>query len=417
MLVKTILNFCHKFNSFIYQNVTLQQDHQNPVIIVKIIARANGKKFCSICQRQCPGYDRLPPRRFQFIPIWGIPVFFQYAVRRVNCPIHGVVAEYLPWAKGKSHLTEVFKIYLSQWAKHLSWYKVAELFHVQWYHVFEAVKSIVEYGLQYRDLTNIKALGIDEIQYRLGHVYLTLVYQLDTHCRRLLYISKDRTTKSLLRFFRYFGTARNAALEVICCDMWKPYLKVIRKKAPQAINLLDRFHIMKKFNEAIDNTRRQEIKQLEHDGQEPLLKHSRWLLLKNKDNQKESELARLKVLLRYNLKSVKSLLLRDAFQKFWSYRTRYWAKKFFDQWLSRVNHSNLVELKKVAKTLQRHEELLFNWFKLNDHYSNSISEGFNNKAKLTIRKAFGFKQFETIEIALYHQLGDLPLPKLTHEFF
>jgi transposase len=154
----------------------------------------------------------------------------------------------------------VFKLFLSYWAKHLSWSTVAELFKVQWYHVFEAVEWVVEYGLKHRCLENIKAIGIDEIQYRTGHVYLTLVYQIDFLCRRLLYVGKDRTAKSLLRFFHLFGQVRTSSLEVVCSDMWKPYLKVIAKKVPQAINILDRFHIMKKFNEAIDNTRRKEKK-------------------------------------------------------------------------------------------------------------------------------------------------------------
>jgi transposase len=418
MLVKTILNYCYKFDSFIYQETKLETDSKgNTSIVVDITSRANGKKLCSKCRRNCSGYDHLKPRLFKFIPIWGIPVFFRYALRRVNCPVHGVVTEYIPWSEGKSQLTNVFKIYLSQWAKYLSWNTVAEIFQVQWYHVFESVEYVVEYGLKNRCLEKIKAIGIDEIQYRIGHVYLTLVYQIDSHCRRLLYVSKGRTAKSLLRFFYHFGKIRTSLLEVVCSDMWKPYLKVIAKKVSQAINILDRFHIMKKFNEAIDNTRRREVKELEADGREQILKNSRWCLLKNKKNQKESQLAKLKELLKYNLKSVKNMLLRDAFQKFWTYSSAYWAKRFFDQWMQRVMSSNLDEMKKVAKMLKRHEELLFNWFKTKERFSNSIAEGFNNKAKLTMRKAYGFKQFRTIEVALYHQLGDLPLPKLNHAFF
>ena len=143
---------------------------------------------------------------------------------------------------------------------------------------------------------------------------------------------------------------------------------------------------MKKFNEAIDNTRRQEIKELAQDGREQILKHSRWCLLKNKSNQKESELAKLKELVKYNLKSIKCVLLRDSFQKFWTYKYSAWAKKFFEQWLDRVQRSNLDEMKKVANTLENHRDLLFNWFKTKVKYSNSIVEGFNNKAKLAISK-------------------------------
>lgn len=283
MSVKTILNHCYKFKSFIYKSVYFTTDYNGiPIIIVDIAPRANGKKLCSKCQSECPGYDRLKSRDYKFVPLWGIPVFFRYARRRVNCSVHGVVAEYIPWADGKSHLTNVFKLFLAHWAKYLSWSTVAEKFKVQWYHVFESVEWVVEYGLKNRCLDKIKAIGIDEIQYRVGHVYLTLVYQIDSHCRRLLYVGKERTAKTLLRFFHVFGKVRTSALAVVCSDMWKPYLKVIAKKVPQAIHILDRFHIMKKFNEAIDNTRRKEKRASEGTELEPILKHSRWCLLKNK---------------------------------------------------------------------------------------------------------------------------------------
>jgi transposase len=113
MLVKTILNRCYKFKSFVYKDVHLITDNKrNLIIIVDIEARANGQKLCRRCQHSSPGYDRLKPRTYKFVPLWGIPVLMRYARRRVTCPIHGVVAEYIPWAEGKSHLTNVFKYFL-----------------------------------------------------------------------------------------------------------------------------------------------------------------------------------------------------------------------------------------------------------------------------------------------------------------
>jgi transposase len=386
-------------------------------IIVEIKARSGGAKLCSNCQKPCPGYDTLSSRDFRFIPIWGIPVFFRYVRRRVKCPEHGIIVEWLPWADGKSPLTHALKIYLAQWARHLSWQTVAEIFKVTWKNVFESVEYVVEYGLKHRCLDGIKAIGVDEIQYRLGHQYLTLVYQIDEGCRRLLYIGKDRTQKTLKKFFDSFGEVRSSALEAVCSDMWKPFLKVIASMAPQAINILDRFHIMKKFNDAIDAIRRKETRQLEKDGYEPILKNSRWLLLKNKKNQTTSQLAKLRQLVRYNLKTVKAYLLREAFQKFWTYTSPYWAEKFLNQWTKRAMYSKIDEMKSVAQMLRRHQPLILNWFRTKKRLSNGIVEGFNNKAKLTMRKSYGFRLYRTTQVALYHQLGELPVPKLTHEFF
>ncbi len=418
MLIKTILNHCYKFKSFVYMRCYFEPNLiGNPKMIVEIRARSNSQKLCSECRAGCPGYDTLPVRDFRFIPVWGIPVFFRYARRRVNCPQHKIIAEWVPWADDKSRLTHALKIYLAQWARYLSWQTVSKIFGVTWSNVFESVQYVVEYGLKHRCLDGIKAIGIDEIQYLTGHKYLTLVYQIDDGCRRLLYLVKDRTEESLMSFFEFFGETRSLALEAVCSDMWKPYLKVVAAMAGNAINILDRFHIMKKFNEAIDKIRRKEARQLQKDGYEPLLKNSRWLLLKNKKNQSTSQLARLRQLVQYNLKTVKAYLLREAFQKFWSYSSPYWAEQFLKQWTRRAMDSKIDEIKKVARMLKTHQPLILNWFKTKKRLSNSIVEGFNNKAKLTMRKSYGFRQFDTLQIALYHQLGALPEPELTHKFF
>ena len=418
MLIKTLLNHCCKFKGFVYTNCYFEKKCIGEAqIIVEIEARSNGQKLCSKCRTPCSGYDTLPARDFRFIPIWGIAVFFRYARRRVLCPEHKVIVEWLPWADSKSRLTYALKIYLAHWAKHLSWKRVSDIFEVTWSNVFESVEYVVEYGLKHRCLDGIKAIGIDEIQYRLGHKYLTLVYQIDEGCRRLLYIGKDRTEETLKGFFEFFGETRSMALEVVCSDMWKPYLNVVAAMAGNALNILDRFHIMKKFNEAIDDLRRKEVRKLKEDGYEPLLKKSRWLLLKNKKNQSTSQLARLEQLVQYNLKTVKAYLLREAFQKFWSYKSPYWAEQFLNQWTRRAMYSKIDEVKKVAQMLRRHQPLILNWFRTKKRLSNSIVEGFNNKAKLTVRKSYGFRQYYTLEIALYHQLGELPVPELTHKFF
>ena len=412
------MNRCCKFKSFVFGKVYFEDKlTEKEKLIIEIEPRNNGQKLCSVCHRPCPGYDTMAVRDFRFIPLWGIAVFFRYCRRRVTCPEHGIIAEWLPWAEGKSPLTSHLKIYLAHWAEYLSWQKVAEIFRVTWENVYSAVEYVVEYGLEHRCLDGIQALGIDELQYRLGHQYLTLVYQLDDGCRRLLYIAQARTEESLRGFFEWFGETRTAMLEAICTDMWKPYLKVIREMAPKAINILDRFHIMKKFNEAIDNIRRREVRKLRVEGKEPVLKHSRWLLLKNPINQTTSQLVRLADLLRYNLQAVRAFLLKESFQDFWTYSSAYWAGQFLKKWTKQAMSSKIEEIKEVARMLRRHEDLILNWFRTKEPLSNGIVEGFNAKANLTIRKGYGFKQYKTIRIALYHQLGGLPYPELTHKFF
>jgi transposase len=137
----------------------------------------------------------LAQRRFEFVPLWGIPVFFLYAPRRVNCPGCGIHVEALPWAASKHRLTTAYAWFLARWAKRLSWKEVAEVFHTSWDNVFHAVEMAVEWGREHRDLNAITAIGIDEVQWQRGHRYLTLVYQIDAHCKRLLWVGKEPSSR------------------------------------------------------------------------------------------------------------------------------------------------------------------------------------------------------------------------------
>jgi transposase len=108
--------------------------------------------------------------------------------------------------------------------------------------------------------------------------------------------------------------------------------------------------------------------------------------------------------------------MREDFQRFWMYSSRAWAEKFLEQWCVRAKQSRIGPMQDAARTLLKHKTLILSWFSADGEISNGIVEGFNNKAKLAMRKAYGFKSYEKIEIALYHQLGSLPEPESTHKF-
>jgi transposase len=121
-------------------------------------------------------------------------------------------------------------------------------------------------------------------------------------------------------------------------------------------------------------------------------------------------------ILQYNLKSVRAHLLREVFQRFWEFTSPAWAMKFLDAWCARTMRSRIGPMKKIARSLPRHRHLILNWLWARGTISSGVVEGFNGKAKLTTRKAFGFRTPQGIEIALYHVLGRLPEPAFTHRF-
>jgi transposase len=314
-------------------------------------------------------------------------------------------------------MTIQYKWYLARWARRMSCNEVSEAFRVSWDRVFEAVKYAVSWGLTHRSLDGIEAIGVDEVQWHRGHQYQTVVYQLDERCKRLLWIGPNRTAKTLLRFFRFLGKERTKRLQFICSDMWQGYLKVIRKKAGHAVHVLDRFHVMKLIGKAMNDVRAAEVKQLKQDGYEPHLAGSRWLLLKRPENLTDKQAAKLSELLHYNLKSVRSYLMKEDFQRFWAYRRPGWAGKFLDEWCTRALRSRIEPMKQVARSFREKRELILNWFRAEGKISAGIVEGFNNKLKLITRKSYGFRTQKAYEIALYHHLGALPELQLAHEFY
>ena len=417
MLLKSILNRVQRHQSFVYGTIHLVQKAAQLILEIQIQARKGSKAICSGCGSPRPGYDSLSVRRFEFVPLWGISVFFLYAMRRVDCPVCGIIVEQVPWASGKSHLTTTYSWFLARWGRRLSWKETAEVFQTSWDSVFRSVKMAVEWGLAHRVLDNITAIGIDEIAWRkVKEKFLTLVYQIDAGRCRLLWIGESRTKKTLEKFFEEFGAERSARLKVVCTDMWKPYLDVVARYAAKALNVLDRFHIMMHMNKAIDKVRAKEVRELKVKGQEAYLTNSRWCLLKRVENLTENQAVRLKDVVAINLKTVRAYLLKEVFDQFWQYKRAAWAGQYLDSWCRRVMRSRLKPMKAVAKMLRAHRELILNWFRTKEDVALGAVEGLNNKAKVTSKKAYGFRSYGVIKVALYHTLGNLPEPKGTHRF-
>jgi transposase len=140
----------------VYGTICWVENAKEPTIEAELRPRANSQPICSECGHKRPGYDRLPIRRFEFIPMWGIKVFFLYAPRRVDCPTCGIRVERMPWSAGKHRLTETYAWFLAGWARRLSWKEVAEAFRSTWDHVFHSVEMAVTWGREHRDLTGIE---------------------------------------------------------------------------------------------------------------------------------------------------------------------------------------------------------------------------------------------------------------------
>jgi len=376
---------------------------------------------CSQCQRAVPGYDRLEEREWRHIPLWGLETWFRYAPHRVACPEHGVVVEYIPWNEGKRRLTTAMMGFLARWARRLSWRETAEAFQVSWEAVYRSVEWLVHWGLAHRELRGVESIGVDEIHWGHGlraNNFLTVIYQIDAHCRRLLWVGRRRTQATLRRGLKALGPEVVKGLRFICSDMWQPYLQVMAVQAGQALHVLDRFHITMHLNQAVDQVRRAESSRLQAAGKATAqqLKHTRWPLLRRGNRVRGRARQKLNALLASKLQTARAWELKETFSHFWKYRSVTWAGAFLDYWSYRAMRSRLEPMKKVARMLRTHEPLLLNWFRAKGEISSGAVEGLNNKIRVVTRRSYGFRTYQAMEIALYHTLGRLPEPESTHRY-
>jgi len=381
-------------------------------LMVELGADGRYKPRCGQCGERARYRDTRSARRFRHVPLWGINVHLVYAPRRVVCDhCSGVHVEAMPWVSGKRQFTRALMVTLATWARILTWKQVAELFHCSWSTVEAAVDEAVAYGMAHRDLSTVTHIGIDEISRKRGHVYVTNVYDLKS--RQLLWSGEGRAKETLEGFFDWFGQERTNRLEGVCCDMWQPYADVVKARAPKAILVFDKFHIVQHLTQAVDQVRRDEIREKgkEHKA---LMSKTRYIWLKNPWNLTDKQQARLSELEHLNLKINRAYLLKEAFREFWSYTYAGWAERYLNRWFWWATHSRLKPLREFAWLLRRHQDDLMNYFRMPIH--NGTVEGLNNKAKVISHKAYGFRTANSYIRNLYHCMAELPLPKTVHTF-
>lgn len=406
---------------FICKDAVLVREGALMRIDIHLREDRRARACCGGCGKAAPGYDRQAQRRWRFIALWGIAVELLHTPRRVSCPECGVRVEAMPWSEGKHQASKALMIYLAQWARRLSWKETATVFKVSWEMVYRSVQWMVAWGLEHRDLTGIEAIGVDELHRGRGKKsanYITLIYQIDAGCRRLLWVGERRTEACLRQGIGHLGAALHG-VKYVCSDMWRPYLKVIAAMLPQALNILDRFHIVAHLNAAVDTVRRAEVTRLGGSkgsaaGQK--LKKMRWHLLRAGRRVRGKARARLNALIRAKGATARAWMLKESFEHYWSYRSLSWASGFLDAWVTRALKSRLQPMMKVARMLRGHRELLGNYFRARKLYSSGVVEGLNLKCNLIKRRAYGLRSFDALQTALYHNLGRLPEPQTTHRF-
>lgn len=370
------------------------------------LERIRGRKLtCQGCGAKAPYRDRRPSRRFRDLFVLAEPLVLIYAPCRVSCSQCGVRTELLPWAEPRARVTRRLAHQVALWTRRLSWKDAADLFQINWKTVVAIVKRTVAWGLEHRKLRPVHVMGLDEVSRKKGHKYLTLFWDLKR--KVLLWIGEDRTETTVETFFTWFGKRRARTLKAVCLDMWKPYLKVLRLRATQAVCVFDRFHLVRHLNEAIDKIRRDVMAQASGPWVSRI-KRTRYLWITNPWNLRQDKRLQLQALLKLNMPLARAYILKEAFHKLWEYQYKGAAEKWLELWLDAVHRTRLTPLKRFADLVERHRQGILAWTEL--PISNGLVEGMNNKIALVKRRAFGLRRPEFQKLAIYHCCANLPLP-------
>lgn len=310
-------------------------------------------------------------------------LFFQV---RVDCPDCGVMTEHLDWCERYQRYTKRFSQYVASLCQLTSNSAVAKHFSLDWKTVKRMDKGYLNEKLNPPDFENLKVLAVDEIAIKKGHKYATIIS--DFEQRRVVWAVKGRSEENFSEFFKLIGPKRCNGIEAFAMDMWKPFIKMTKKYCKNAEIVFDKFHVVAKMGKAIDKVRNQELKKSSGTRKE-VIKGTKYLLLKNRDNLDKDQKANLKELLALNKRLSTMYILKDDLKQLWNYKYPKAAENFFKQWYRRAIYSKIGPLKEFARMLKRHWDGIVAYCR--HPINTSVLEGMNNKAKVIKRIAYGFR--------------------------
>lgn len=366
------------------------------------------------CGAQCPKCGKRgkiirtldEPRKWRDLWISGTTLIFEYTPREIQCKAHGRLQEQIPWAAKHSRVTYRLQHQILVTSQMMTQKSASQIQNIPQSTFSDYLhKAITKFRSNHK-IRGLKSVGIDEISYCKGRKYATVVYNLETS--KVVWVSKGKGRETIDYFFKnLLSDAQRKSIKFACCDMARSYLGAIKQFCPNAKLVIDKFHIVKALNEAIDELRKQEWRNLQGEEKKQL-KGLRWLLFRHSSNRSKSQTRLLNSLKKSNRRIHRAWVLKDEFEAFWNYNYLGSAKNFLKGWITAAKRSRLEPLKKFATTLQSHMENILTY--IGTGITNAVSEGVNRVIRFIKNRASGFKSFEAFTDIIYLVIGDLNIP-------
>lgn len=361
---------------------------------------------CSSCGRRARRVHDRRPRLWRHLDLAGLRLWLRHRLRRVVCARCGVSAELVPWAEPGVWFTRAFTDAVTYLARCMDFTAVATLARTTPRTVVRILTRTLASLRAGDGLDDLTAIGIDEIAYRRGHRYLTVV--VDHVGRRVVWSAPGHDKATARRFFKALGTKRIAKVRVVTMDLSATYREAVREAAPEARLVFDRFHVARLAHRALDRVRLAAKRACTDPAWARDLKAARRALMKHSHELSETELAHLARIERRHPAVRRAYDLKEGLADVFDSPDVPTARRRFEAWHRSATHVRLPSFRRLAHTLGPLREGIYAYVEL--HLTNALAEAMNLKIRHIIEQGFGVPDTDNLIARIFLHCGGLPLP-------
>lgn len=362
--------------------------------------------LCQQCQRRCQIVRQATESRsWGDVTILGLKVVLWYAPKEIDCPTHGRAQENIAWAAPRSRVTYRLEFLICGLSQIMTQKASAAILKMPTSTLSDLLHRVITRVRDGHKIRGLVTLGVDEISYCKGRKFATIVYDLDRSC--VLWVGKGKGRETINRFFNeQLSEGQRERIKWASCDMSRAYTEAIKHHCPNGTLVIDRFHIVKALNEAVDEVRKEEWRDLDVDGRKAI-KGLRWLLGMSAKNRTKGNTRFLNALRNSNRRIHRAWVLKDEFDHFWSFSYRTSAENFLKHWMTAALKSRIPSLRRFVGTLRNHFDNIITF--IDRPLTNAVGEGINRILKIVKNRASGFRTLESFADLIFLTMGDLDI--------
>ena len=381
----------------LYAHECTREEYKGNTIILHIQAKER-EKVCPRCGKRHLVKNGYRIRDFMGLPIGGKKVLVRMKVQRYKCrDCDYDQQERIPFATGSRSYTHRFAKYAVDLLRGMTLQDVSNHLGVSWDTVKEIHSTCLERHYSPPSLEGVENIGIDEFAVRKGHVYKTIVVDLDSG--RVLYVGDGKGADALTKFWKKVRR-KDIRIKHVATDLSAAFIASVMENCPEAVHVFDHFHVVKLMNEKLDDIRRKVYSMEKDVNKRKVLKGTRYLLLGNgTDIFDKQHKSRLDNALAMNEPLSKAYYLKEQLRQIWMQPVKSMGEDVFDDWVRQAEQSKIPQLQKMAVTMRAYKTGILAWYDC--HLSTGKVEGINNKIKVMKRNAYGFRDDKYFTLRLY----------------